>query len=162
MVPLSRNATKETSTSTNQESVANHIQKLQLRENNSREYVANMVKTTSKAELAKYHHQSIGSPPKSTFLQAIKNHPKQWHTFPGLTYELISQHLPPSTATYKGHMIRTRQGARSTRNNRQEVLDARLDITYMFPSEQVCSAEEDELFCFAVLGDQNTTQSTAT
>ena len=84
-----------------------------------------------------------------------KNHPKQWHTFPGLTYELISQHLPPSMATYKGHMIRTRQGTRSTRNNRQEVLDARLDVADMFPREQVCSVEEDEMFCVAVLGDSN-------
>ena len=72
MVPLSQSATKQISTSTNQESVVNHIQELQVRENYSKQYVANMIQTTSKAELAKYHHQSIGSPPKSTFLQAIK------------------------------------------------------------------------------------------
>jgi len=54
-----------------------------------------------KIELANYHHESPGSPTKSTLLQAIC----QGHltTFPGLTTKLISKHLSPTIATALGH-----------------------------------------------------------
>ena len=68
-------------------------------------FAGNIRQTTSKAELAMYHHQTMGSPPRPTFLRAIRKHPKCVATFPGLTYELIRKHLPLSTATLKGHMI---------------------------------------------------------
>ena len=55
--------------------------------------------TYSQAELAMYHHQLLGNPPKDTLLRALRKHPTQFETFPGLTYELISTHLPPSKAT---------------------------------------------------------------
>ena len=109
--------------------------------------------TTSKPELARYLHQILCSPPKTALLKAIRN--KQLDSFPGLTYELIAKHLPPSTATEKGHMVRTRQGTRSTRDSRQAVLDARQYVDDMNPEEHVCTAEDDEMFCFAVLADQN-------
>ena len=102
-----------------------------------------------------YHHQSLGSPPKPSLLRAIRTHPKLFSTFAGLTYELISKHLPPSSATYQGHMIRRRGGLNSTRYNRKAVLDARRNVEDMFPREQVCQAYEDEIYCFAVLGDTN-------
>ena len=100
-----------------------------------------------------YHHQSLGSPPKSTLLQVIKRHPYLYSTFPGLNYGLISKHLPPSEATEKGHMIQRRQGINSTRNNKQAIRDARHDIKNIFPTEYVCSAMEDKIFCCAVIGD---------
>jgi hypothetical protein len=88
-------------------------------------------------------------------LKAIRNN--QLSSFPGLTYKLISKHLPPSSATDKGHMVRTRQGARSTRSNQKEILDARKSVDDMHPKEQICNcnASEDEMFCFAILADNN-------
>jgi hypothetical protein len=61
---------------------------------------------------------------------------KGWlKTFPGLTYELVSKYLPDSSATDKGHLIRTRKGARSTRSMRQAVVDARENVDDMDPTE---------------------------
>ena len=56
---------------------------------------------TTKPKLAEYHHYSLFTPPTSTILKAIKNN--QLTSFPGLDETLLKQ-LPPSTATYKGHM----------------------------------------------------------
>lgn len=120
------------------------------------QYAGNVTPTMLKAEVAMYHHQSMGSPPTSTFLQAIRAHPILFATFPGLTYELIHRHLPLSTATLKGHMIMYRQGLGTTaRNNRQAVMDARQVIQDMCPTEHICSVVEDEIYCVAVIGDQN-------
>ena len=71
--------------------------------------------TMSKTELAMCHHQSLGNPRKDTLLRALKRHPDQFKTFPGLKWDLIKNHLPPSEATDKGHMIMTRKGLKSTR-----------------------------------------------
>ena len=118
------------------------------------EYMANaVISTMTLTELAMYHHQSLCSPPKSTLLKAIRNN--QLSSFPGLTYELISKHLSPSTATDKCHMVKIRKGVRSTRSNRQATLDARLEVADMNPPEQMCSAVDDEMFCFAALADAN-------
>ena len=100
-----------------------------------------------------YHHQSLGSPPKTTLLQAIKRHPNLYATFPGLNYELIIKHLPPSEATEKGHMIQRRQGINSTIKYKQKIRDERQDIKNMFLTKHVCSATEDEIFFCAVIGD---------
>jgi len=70
----------------------------------TREIAANTIQTSTKEELAQFYHQCLLSPPKPTLLQGTDNQP--FKTFPGLTYELISKHLPPSTATDKGHMKR--------------------------------------------------------
>ena len=73
-------------------------------QNATPELLCNLTPTTNMEELAKYHHQSVCSPTKSAFLRGIAN--LQFRAFPGLTYKLINKHLPPSTATDKGHMIR--------------------------------------------------------
>ena len=86
-------------------------------------------------------HQCLCSLPKSALLKAIHN--KHMDSIRGLTNDLISKHLLPSTATKKGHMIRMRQGARSTRSNHQVVKDARAQVDNMSPSEQVCIAIDD-------------------
>ena len=52
-------------------------------------------------------------------------------------------------------MVRTPQGVRSTRSNRQDIIDARLLINDMNPPEQLCTAIDDEMFCFAVLANEN-------
>ena len=96
-----------------------------------KEIAANTIQTSTKEELAQYYHQCLLSPPKPTLLQAIDNQP--FKTFPGLTYELISKHLPPSTATDKGHMKRRKQNIRSTRSSQQAIKNAKFEVSDMNP-----------------------------
>ena len=130
MVPLSSPPGTTTASSIKQQSTNNYNPSNEL-------YAGNLCETSSQEELDMYHHQSLGSPPKSTLLQAIKRHPDLYSTFPGLNYELISKHLPPYEATEKLHMIQIRQGINSTSYNKQAVRDARQDIKNMFPTEHV-------------------------
>ena len=119
----------------------------------TKEMIFNLIKTSDPVELAMFYHQVLCSPPKSTLMKAIKN--GQLRTFPGLTYELIRDYLPESTATDKGHMIRKRSGVQSTRNQRQEILDARKQVDDMNPPQEAFTAIDDEMFCFAMLADKN-------
>ena len=50
-------------------------------------------------------------------------------------------------------MIRPISGIQSTRNNRAEILDARLKVDGMNPPQQICNANEKEMFVFAALAD---------
>jgi len=111
---------------------------------------ANVFHTTTKADLAQYFHQCLFSPPTTTLLKAIKN--DQLLSFPGLTPELITKHLPESTATWKGHMHRTRKGIRSTRKQDTSTPTDTYDVHDMNPPEEL-NATETDLFCFAVLAD---------
>ena len=52
-------------------------------------------------------------------------------------------------------MVRTHQGVRSTSSQRQQILDARTIVDNMYPPQQMCSAIDDTMSCFAVLADQN-------
>ena len=115
------------------------------------------VPTISRAELAMYHHQSLGNPRKDTLLRALKRHPDQFKTFPGLKWDLIKNHLqvPPSEATDKGHMIMTRKGLKSTRAIARQINKTRRDISNPLPTKEVCMAEEDEIYYYAVLRDRN-------
>jgi hypothetical protein len=65
-----------------------------------------------KRALAQYYHASLGSPVPSTLLRAIR----QGHlvSFPGLTTDLISKHLPKSYATVLGHQDQEARNQRST------------------------------------------------
>ena len=118
---------------------------------NTKEVATNVIQTSTVEELAQYYHQCLLSPPKATLLRAINNQPLT--TFPGLTYDLISKHLPPSTATDKGHMKRRRQNIRSTRSNKDAVTQAKYEASDMNPPQQMCSALD--MFCFAALADAN-------
>ena len=109
--------------------------------------------TSSKGELAQYHHQSLWSPPTSTVLKAIQN--DQLKAFPGLTTDLL-KHLPPSTATHKGHMRQHNKGIRSTRSQTKQIKDARLDLQDMNPTQEACAITDSNLFCFAALADSQT------
>ena len=106
--------------------------------------------TSTRAELAEFHHQSLLSPPTTTILKALKNN--QLNSFPGLTQEIL-RHLPPSTATAKGHMHKNPKGLRSTRSNVKAQQDARLDLKEMNPQQELCNVQEQNLFCFAALAD---------
>ena len=109
----------------------------------------NIYQTSSPAELDQYLHQILCSSPKSTLLKAIRN--IQLKPIAGSTYELIADHLPPSTATEKGHMIGMRQGLRLTRLIQEQTLEARAIVDAMQPQQQVCTAIDNEMFCFAAL-----------
>jgi hypothetical protein len=66
-----------------------------------------------KHELATYLHATLGSPVPSTLLHAI--HCGQFPTFPGLTTNLISKHLPKTVATALGHQDQVAKHLRSTK-----------------------------------------------
>jgi hypothetical protein len=66
-----------------------------------------------KQELATYLHATLGSPVSSTLLQAIRN--GSLITFPGLTTNLITKHLPKSLATVLGHQDQEAKHLRSTK-----------------------------------------------
>ena len=111
--------------------------------------------TCSQAELAMYHHQSLGSPQKDTLLRSLREHPTQVETFPGLTYKLISTHLPPSEATKKGHMILTRKGLRLTKSMAKKIASGRRNISNFLPAEEICLAGENKIYCYIILGNSN-------
>jgi hypothetical protein len=67
----------------------------------------------TKHDLACYHHATLGSPVTSTLLRAISR--GHLATFPGLTINLISKHLPASIATALGHQDQEAQHLRSTK-----------------------------------------------
>jgi hypothetical protein len=71
-------------------------------------------------ELAQYLHAACYSPVKSTFQRAIKNgHFTSW---PGLTVDVIKNHLPRSVATVQGHLHQERQGLQTTKQTSQSTL----------------------------------------
>lgn len=114
-----------------------------------------LVPTSTKAELARYHHQWMGSPPNLALLRTLQNHSKELETFPGLDKRLITRHLPPSKATAKGHRVRVRKGLNSTKSNRQDVINARAEVDDMVPQEQACTVFDNKMFCFVVTRDDD-------
>ena len=76
-------------------------------------------------------------------------------SFPGITYGLTNEHLTPSTASDKGHMVQTRKNLQSTRSNWKEIIDARLAVGDINPPHQICTAIDNAMFCFAALADAN-------
>ena len=67
----------------------------------------------SRSELATYYHTTLGSPVNSTLLRAIRR--GHLTTFPSLTTQLITKHLPKSLATTLGHQDQEAKNIRSTR-----------------------------------------------
>ena len=61
-------------------------------------------------------------------------------------------------------MVRVRKDLRSTNSNREEILDARADVDDMPPSQHICTAIENEMFCYVVTRDEqeNTIYSDST
>ena len=98
-----------------------------------------------------YHHQALGSPPLPTILKATKNN--QLQTFLELTPRILTKHLLPSKATAKSHLVHPRQGISSTRKDPQAIIDTHLQVDDMNPAQEVCSAINNEVFCFAALVD---------
>ena len=74
-------------------------------------YLANNAfSMATKPDLAMYYHRAAFCPVPSTFISAInKGYFSSW---PGLTAELISKHLPKRLATAKGHSKLARKNVR--------------------------------------------------
>ena len=69
-------------------------------------------KQQTKHDLIKYLHAACFSPTNATWIRAVKNN--HFNTWPGLTIDLIKNHLPKSIATIQGHMKKEQQGLQST------------------------------------------------
>jgi hypothetical protein len=67
----------------------------------------------TKADLVAFLHAACFSPATLTFLRAIKA--GYFATWPGLTPELVTQHLPNSITSVKGHLDQQRKNVRSTK-----------------------------------------------
>ena len=89
-------------------------------------------KNQTKADLARYLHAACFSPVMSTWKKSIKNN--HFTTWPGLTAQLILNHLPLSQATVQGHIKREQQGLQSTtkphnnHKNKMEELRMKLQL----------------------------------
>ena len=114
------------------------------------EFAHNAHETTTKAELAKYHHQSLFSPPVVTITKAIKNY--HLNSFPGLEKALL-KHLPMSSATIKGHMHQNQKGLRSTRAKQEEIKEAWQSLAIMNPPQLICNTKSPTMFCYVALAD---------
>ena len=146
MIPVSESTQQPAHHPTTQSAnVARELHHASTMQEKTKELLPTSYPSSEPASLAMYLHQMLCSPPRIALLKAIRNH--QLDSIPGLTYDLIATHLPPSTATEKGHMIRTRQGLRSSRSQRQDTLDARKLVDDMQPPQQICSAIDNEMFC---------------
>ena len=76
------------------------------------------------ADLVTYLHAAAGSPAKSIWINAIKQ--GFFHSWPGLTVELVNKHLPDTTATAKGHLDQTRK---NTKQEPQKELETESQTT---------------------------------
>ena len=103
--------------------------------NKGTNYVANNAfAMATKPDLAMYYHRAAFSPVLSTFISAIDK--GNFSTWPGLTTELISKHLPNSLATAKGYNKLARQNVRSTRPQELPVARTKtVQITVVYPSD---------------------------
>ena len=86
-------------------------------------------KNQTKSDLIHYLHACCFSPPKSTFLKAIKN--GNFLGWPGLTVENVTRNLVIPPATAKGHLNQEKQHLQSTKNT--ELLHQIDDDTDFFP-----------------------------
>ena len=77
-------------------------------------FMANVIQTSSKDELANYLYQSLGSSTTWSILNALKNYPSELMAMPVMNKDLITKYLDPSIATAKGniHLRGTPRGRR--------------------------------------------------
>ena len=108
----------------------------------------NAHETTTKAELAQFHHQLLFSPPIKTIVSAIEN--DQLSSFPGLKKALLN-HRPISSATSKGNIHKNRKDLRSTRAKQGEIKEAKQYLTDMNPPQLICSTTSPNVLCYAAL-----------
>ena len=95
--------------------IQSNVEDITIQEYTKRDHKSNVIirRKQTKRELAKYLHATCLSPPVTTFVKAIKN--EQFLTWPGLTTNLILNHLPKSIYTYQGQLNTEKQGLQSTK-----------------------------------------------
>ena len=113
----------------------------------------------TKSELAQFLHACSFSPTKSGFLKAIEK--GNFHSWPGLTTDLIKKHLPPSIATLKGHLKQEQQGLQSTKKAPAQVkADIKLEEEdFAPPSESPNTKTKD---CFLTIVERPNRRSGTT
>ncbi len=111
---------------------------------------AKIAATSTAGNHVHFIHQALCSPPTPTLLRALAWSSKLT-TIPGLTPHLILQHLPPSTATDKGHMQRHCQGVQTMQTQQPGILQACSNVNCFQPTKEMCFAHG--MFCFAALAD---------
>jgi hypothetical protein len=114
---------------------------------------ANVAATSTAGNHARFLHQALCSPPTTSLLRALA-HSTKFKTFPGLTPHLIIHHLPPSTATNKGHMRQHCQGTQFTWTNQPVVQQAQAQVDHLVPTKEICAAHN--MFCYAALANLHT------
>ena len=67
-------------------------------------------------ELSQYLHDACLSPVKSTMIAVIKKH--HFKSWPGLTPQIISKHLPVQAVTVQGHLHQEHQNLQSTKSEK--------------------------------------------
>jgi hypothetical protein len=93
--------------------VANNVQPPRVVQNVPVPIANNVHRLRTKEQLCDYLHRAAGHPVKKTWLAAIKA--GEYATWPGLTYELVSNHLYDTEETAMGHLHKRRQNIRSTK-----------------------------------------------
>ena len=127
------------------------LQACSTRFNKGTNYVVNNAFTiATKPDLAMYYHHAAFSPVPTTFISAINK--GNFSTWPGLTAELISKHLPKSLATEKGHNKLARQNVRSTRP--QEPPVSRTKTVQITVVEPIDLLETDLTGCFPTISSR--------
>ena len=90
------------------------LQACSTRFNKGTKYLANnALSMATNPDLAMYYHCAAFYPVPTTFITSINN--GNFSTWPGLTAELITKHLPKILVKAKGHDKLTRKNIRSTR-----------------------------------------------
>jgi hypothetical protein len=113
---------------------------------------ANVKATSSAAEYVRYIHQlmrtaSINPSPRTQQEQGA-------HDYPGTYTGVNPRPSPAINPTNNGHMRRHRTNTASTRNAHANIMAARVDVSSMSPTQEVCSLQE--MFCLAALANANT------
>ena len=83
--------------------------------NNNKETANSVYHCTKIADTIDYHHRTLFSPVKSTWIKAIQN--GNLSTWPNLTADQVQKYLRPSIATAKGHIRQIKQNIRSTKKS---------------------------------------------
>ena len=92
--------------------------------------------TKSKQDLILFYHAACFSPPKRTFVEAIKRN--AFASWPGLTADIVNKYLPRTEETIKGHILQHYKGTQSTKL-KQEVLKATQQEPPRDPNEETIS-----------------------
>jgi hypothetical protein len=90
--------------------------------------------TSTKPELIHYLHAACYSPVTLTWLRAIRNN--NFVTWPGVTSQAVTKHLPKSVATAQGHLDQAPKNRRLTKPKPTTDVKEETDSADIFPPQQ--------------------------